>query len=265
MSGASRYAFDNTSEHTGGRFAALQSCYDPVTFARLTDLGVGPGMRCLEVGGGGGSVAAWLAERVGPTGSVLVTDLEPRWMDGLAGHTNVRVVRHDIRSEELPEAGFDLIHSRLVLFHVPERVSALERLVRALRPGGRLVLDEFDCGWAPVLAAPAPGSADLFTKTHEAVMRVLTAAGADTRWGVHAYAALCRAGLVDVSALTHAESWRGGSPGIRLHRANLRELGAGLVEQGLTQEELESCLRLLEDPGFAVNSYPLTTTWGTRP
>jgi hypothetical protein len=37
---------------------------------------VGPGWRCLEVGSGGGSIAAWLCDRVGPDGSVLATDLD---------------------------------------------------------------------------------------------------------------------------------------------------------------------------------------------
>ncbi|WP_327427403.1 class I SAM-dependent methyltransferase [Streptomyces sp. NBC_01236] len=265
MSGTSGYAFDNTSELAGGRFDALETCYDPVTFARLADLGVGPGMRCLELGGGGGSVAGWLADRVGPTGSVLVTDLEPRWMDGLPGRANLRVVRHDIGAEELPEGDFDLIHARLVLLHVPERGAALDRLVRALRPGGLLVLDEFDCGWIPVLASPSPESAALFERMHDAVMGIITAAGADMRWGVHAYAALCRAGLTEVASATYAESWRGGSSGTRLHQVNIRQLAGRLVEKGLTQEQLDDCMRLLDDPDFAVNSYPLITTWGVRP
>ncbi|WP_369245355.1 class I SAM-dependent methyltransferase [Streptomyces sp. R41] len=265
MSGTSGYAFDDISEHAGGRFDALESCYDPVSSARLADLGVGPGTRCLELGGGGGSAAVWLADRVGPTGSVLVTDIEPRWMDGLPGCANLRVVRHDIGAEELPEGGFDLIHARLVLPHVPERRAALDRLVRALRPGGMLVLDEFDCGWIPVLASPSPGAAELFEKTHEAVMGIITAAGADMRWGAHAYAALRRAGLTDVASATYAESWRVGSPGARLHQVNIRRLGGRLPEEGLTEEQLEQCLRLLDDPDFAVNSYPLITTWGLRP
>ncbi|MFC9847038.1 class I SAM-dependent methyltransferase [Streptomyces sp. NPDC060223] len=265
MSGTSGYAFDNTSEHAGGRFDALETCYDPVTFARLTELGVGPGMRCLEVGGGGGSVAGWLADRVGPTGSVLVTDIEPRWMDGLPERGNLHVLRHDISTDELPEEEFDLIHARLVLLHVPERMAALDRLVRALRPGGSLVLDEFDFGYVPVLASPWPGAAELFEKMHDAVMGVVTRAGADIHWGLHAYAALRGAGLVGVASSTYAESWRGGSPGSRLHQVNMRQLESRLVEEGLTEEQLDRCLRLLDDPAFAVNSYPLITTWGRHP
>ncbi|WP_406166817.1 hypothetical protein [Streptomyces sp. NBC_00996] len=55
MSGTPGYAYDDTSERAGGRFEALESCCHPVAFARLADLGVGPGTRCPELGGGGGS------------------------------------------------------------------------------------------------------------------------------------------------------------------------------------------------------------------
>lgn len=259
------YAFDNSSERAGSRYHVLESTYDPVTRARLTELGVAPGMRCLEVGGGGGSVAAWLAERVGPEGSVLATDIQPRWLGGHADHANLRVVRHDITREELPEGHFDLVHARLVLLHLPERRAALERMVRALRPGGRLVLDEFDCDWAPVLAAPSPQAAALFERMHAAVKGILARAGADPRWGLHAYEALRAAGLTDVACATWAEAWPGGSTGIRLHEVNIRDLRERLTEDGLTHDDLDRCVRLLRDPAFVVNSYPLITTWGRRP
>jgi hypothetical protein len=72
----SRYVFDNAAEEqTRERFATLPRLYDPGTIRHLEALGVGAGWRCLEVGAGGGSVARWLAERVGPIGRVLATDI----------------------------------------------------------------------------------------------------------------------------------------------------------------------------------------------
>jgi len=46
-----------------------------MTERRMTALGIREGLRCLEVGAGGGSVAAWLCEKVGPTGRVVATDI----------------------------------------------------------------------------------------------------------------------------------------------------------------------------------------------
>ena len=53
------------------RLAVLEANYDPGTFRLLEDCGVAPGWRCAEVGAGRGSVAAWLADAVGPEGSVV--------------------------------------------------------------------------------------------------------------------------------------------------------------------------------------------------
>ena len=58
----------------GERLDLLEQIYDPVS-RRRRGL-VRPGWRCLEVGGGRGSMAAWLAEKVGPTGHVVATDID---------------------------------------------------------------------------------------------------------------------------------------------------------------------------------------------
>jgi 2-polyprenyl-3-methyl-5-hydroxy-6-metoxy-1,4-benzoquinol methylase len=108
----------------------MQQSLDPMTIARLEALGVGPGWRCLEVGGGGGSIVRWLGERVGDTGRVLVTDVDT---GGLESAGNVTVRRHDIVDEELPDGGFDLVHARLVLLHLAQRDRALTRMARTSR------------------------------------------------------------------------------------------------------------------------------------
>ena len=66
-------------------------------------------------------MARWLAARVGATGPVLCTDIDTRIIESYRGNTpaNLEVQRHDIANDPLPEAGFDLVHARLVLIHVP--------------------------------------------------------------------------------------------------------------------------------------------------
>jgi trans-aconitate methyltransferase len=56
----------------------------------------------------------------------------------------VEVRRHDIETEALPEAEFDLVHTRLELHHLTQRDQALRRMVAALRPGGWIVVEESD-------------------------------------------------------------------------------------------------------------------------
>jgi SAM-dependent methyltransferase len=262
---ATEYAFDNAVvQHTSKRFETRQRCYDPVSVARLANTGVGPGWRCLEVGAGGGSIAEWLGVRVGDSGSVTATDIDTGLL--VVRGSNIEVRQHDIVRDPLPEAVFDLVHARLVLLHLPERRRALERIWRALKPGGCLVLDEFDCTWLPVLAAPDSASERLFARVVGALHRVLADTGADPDWGVHAYRAMVGTGLVELDVDGYSEAWRGGSVGAHLHGANVRQTADRVVATGdVTKRDLEEFLELIEDPDFAVCSYLMLTSSGRRP
>jgi ubiquinone/menaquinone biosynthesis C-methylase UbiE len=261
-----RYAFDNAADEAASRFAILEACYDRASRAGLRDAGVGPGWRCLEVGGGGGSIGLWLCDAVGPGGRVSVTDIAPERIDpALSARGNATVLRHDITADQLPAGEYDLIHARLVLLHLRERLEVLSRLVGALAPGGWLVLDEFDCEWIPVLATSAAGQAELFQDVHSRLMGLLTAAGADIGWGRGVYRALLDAGLEDVAATVFAQAWPGGGTGIGLHRANTEQLRDDLLRGGLPEARLKDFWALLGEPGFAVQSYPLISARGRRP
>ena len=69
------------------------------------------GWKCLEVGAGGGSLVEWMAGR---GAHVTAIDIDTRFVDQLASDS-IEVRRVDIREDELPQAEFDLVHSRLVL------------------------------------------------------------------------------------------------------------------------------------------------------
>jgi ubiquinone/menaquinone biosynthesis C-methylase UbiE len=62
---------------------ALARIFDEGTIRHIEARGIRHGWHCLEIGGGGGSVSAWLAQRVGPEGRVLVTDIDTRFLDRL--------------------------------------------------------------------------------------------------------------------------------------------------------------------------------------
>lgn len=257
------YVFDQSSQVAEQR-KCMQDCLDPGTVGHLEALGVGPGWSCLEVGAGGGSVGRWLSRRVGDAGHVLLTDIST---DGISsdGADNVSVRQHDIVTDDLPEAAFDLVHARLVLLHLPERHLALERMVRALKPGGWLLLGEFDCTWMPVFADRDGVGTRLFGKFHASLCQVLTQAGADVEWGRNAYAALRAQGLREVGTVAQAQAWPGGSPGSRWLHVNSLQLQDKLVATGvITSAELEELRDLLVDPDFVVSSYLTMSTWGRR-
>src|SRR5215472_4758851 len=95
---AGEYVFDNTQKNAEERYRTLSSLYDASTIRHLKNRGVEEGWSCLEVGGGGGSIAYWLCLRVGSAGSVLATDIHPRFLERLS-FSNLEVRRHDIRHE----------------------------------------------------------------------------------------------------------------------------------------------------------------------
>ena len=73
------YLLTNAAAETEVRFDGLAATFDPLTIGHLSSL-VRPGARCLELGAGGGSIARWMAGAVGPTGRVVATDLDVRWI-----------------------------------------------------------------------------------------------------------------------------------------------------------------------------------------
>lgn len=93
------------------RLTLLEERYDPGTIRRVVDIGITCGWSCLEVGVGAGSIARWLAGRVGPTGRVVATDLDIRFSNDAVG-ANLEIWRHDITLDPLPTAEFDLVHVR---------------------------------------------------------------------------------------------------------------------------------------------------------
>jgi len=258
-----RYVFDNAHGKTRERFPALSDLYDDETIRCLQAIGVAPGWQCLEVAAGGGSIAQWLAGKVGTSGRVLATDLDARFLESLAGPA-LEVRGHDIVRDPLPESAFDLVHARLILVHLPERELALAKMVSALKPGGWLGCEEFDSLSMP--ADPTLHPDECALKAQAAMQRVMTARGANTRYGRDLAARMRALGLVDIRAHGRMAMWQGGSAGARLFRANFEQLQNELLRVGLlTQAELDHALARLDDPRTLFPSPVMWTVCGRRP
>lgn len=257
-----RYAFSGAVD-VDAQLVALQEMLDPVSRARFAELGIPEGARCWEVGAGGGSMARHLAELAGPGGTVVATDLDT---GNVAVPESVRVLEHDVRKDPIPDGGgFDVIHARWVLMHLPERREVLARLVDALAPGGLLVLEEPFCATPnQVLAAPDPESADVFTRFIAGILGIMELAGGDLRWAHDAHAAMREVGLADVRTVSHAESAVGGGRGSTLYAVNSRQLREPLRAQGLTDDDLARVRELAADPSFAAMWYENVTTVGRK-
>lgn len=257
----SPYLLDNRKEEAGDRFTALADLYDPVTIRHFDTLGVGEGWRCLEVGAGGGSVVRHLSERIGPTGRVMATDIEPRFLEPLAELGNVDVARHDVVVDPLPEAEFHLIHARLVLVHIPERLVAIRRLVQALRPGGWLLIEDAET----VDPCPDPQTDDerLANRVRGGLAEMFGGHGVDLNFARTLPRLLRTEGLVDIAG----DAYLPLSDGVRLlERANVQQLKDMFLEREIaSKEELEHYFALLEDPTFLLAGVLLRAAWGRTP
>ena len=259
----SGYLLDNGARETPARFAVLSALFDPGTIRHLEACGVGRGWHCLEVGGGSGSIASWLADRVGPTGRVLATDIDPRFLEPLK-LPNLEVRRHDIATDPLPEAAFDLVHARLVLMHLPDRERALARMISALKPGGWLVDEEYDSSSMPPDPAVSPGEALLPTQV--AMFRLLEDHGVDRLYGRLLCGRLRVHGLVRIGGEARAFMWQHASPGAALVRATYELLRDAMVEGDyITPQQFEEDIARLDDPDFLMPSPILWSAWGRRP
>ena len=260
---ASAYLLDNAGREAPTRFAALSAMFDPGTIRHFEERGVTKGWQCLEVGGGGGSIAAWLGERVGPSGRVVVTDLDPRFLETLK-LPNVEVHRHNIVTDLLPEGTFDLVHARLVLVHLAEWEKVLRKLVAALKPGGWLIDEEFDSHSVPPDPIVSPG--EILLKTHIAMGRLMAERGFERRYGRLLFGRLRAQGLISVGAEGRMFMVRCGSPGVSLVRANYEQLRGAMIDPGyITNQEFENDLARLDDPDFMMPSSIMWSAWGRRP
>jgi SAM-dependent methyltransferase len=257
------YLLTNARDETVARFDGLAETFDPITIGHLEQLGVAPGARCLEVGAGGGSIAVWLASRVGPAGTVVATDLDTsRFRPHTITHLEIR--RHDLVTDELPDGPFDLIHERLVLQHVPARMEVLDRLVGALAPGGRILLEDFDTAEVRTTDREAPHH-DLIVRVAIAFNGLLKSRGGATSFAANARRELKRRGLVDTGSSGFVAFAEGGSGFARVIAANTRQVYVQLRESGLSDVELDHFLALLDDPDTIVGSSVLISNWGRRP
>ncbi len=258
-----QYILDNARPEASGRFDALAALFDPGTMRHVEALGPMENWRCLEVAAGGGSIAQWLAAKVGPGGRVVATDIDTRHL-GTLSVPNLEVLQHDILEDPLPEPPFDFVHERLLLIHLPRREEALDRMISALKPGGWLLAEDFDN--ISTRADSELNPAETLLKSSKAQWAVMQAAGVDIGYGRLLAARLKAHGLVQVDAEARIPLWQGGSAFSQLIKTNWNQLHAQMVACGLvTEAELASDLERLDDPAFMSIGSTMWSAWGRKP
>jgi len=244
------------------RRRAYGRVFDPASRRLLATTGLSGGLRCLEVdaGEGDGQLAAWLAGRVGPTGSVLALASAPP----PAVNAGVQVQSGAPRIAALAPESFDLGHGRAALSEVAQFTEALAALLRALRPGGWLVLEEPDFSAARAFT----GSFDQrhgFTTVNRAREAMSRAARRDFAFGARLPGLLQARGLEALELEHDAPLVRGGTPHAALLAAEVVSRAEEYRGAGLSAEDLDHYLSFAADPACWAVPHATIRAVGRKP
>ncbi|MFI1191235.1 class I SAM-dependent methyltransferase [Streptomyces californicus] len=264
MAGTSESYGDEVFSHAAAnerqRLTALSDVLDPVTFSVLAGLPLGERPRCLELGAGTGTVAAWMAAHL-PGAQVTATDVDLSLVTAPRA-ANLRFVRHDITSDRFPAESFDLIHGRYLMHHLPDRERVLGEIVRWLAPGGTLVLE--DPAVFPLYSARDP----LYRAVCLGATEVLAERiGSDcTDWALDLAGKATRLGLTDVTLrVTCPTVTHDNAPG-RFWQLTLAHLGPDIAAlPGLGAEAVAEVITRTSRPEFLDLSMATVTTTAIRP
>src|SRR4029078_7636063 len=136
-------------EEGRARLSVIGDALAASTAALLGSAKLGAGMRCLDLGGGGGDVPRMMARAVGPGGHVVGIDMDA---------VKVGLAQQDARDQRLAHAEFrtgdaaaldadseyDLVYARLLLTHLNDPEATLRRMIAAAVPGGVVVVEDLE-------------------------------------------------------------------------------------------------------------------------
>ncbi|MFI8856976.1 SAM-dependent methyltransferase [Streptomyces prasinus] len=249
------------------RLDAFADLFDPTTFRHLEAVGVGAGWRCWEIGASGASVVAWLAKKVGPTGTVLATATDVTRL-APAARPPVEVRAHDIGAEEPPTGGFDLVHARLPLLGVADRARAVRSMAGALRPRGHLLVEDTDPALQPLACPDEYGPEQrLANRLRQGLRKLLHDQGEDPGDDLAQGRTLPRllreAGLSEVRADAHFPI---AAPACAaLESATVRLARDRLVTAGVaTTQDIDHHLAHIADGILDLATAPMVSAWGRK-
>lgn len=255
---------NNAWEGARQRLAGIETMADDGTIRYLDACDIDEGWECLDAGAGAGSIAKWLCDQVGPGGYVVATDVNTRFLEAIC-HPNLEVRMHDIVVDELPENAFDLAHERALLAHLEDPRDGLDRLIAAVKPGGWVIVEEFD--FLSVVPGPnhrADASA-LFERVMTAHNHVLSARF-DPFYGRRLLHDVGAHELTDIEAEGRTLMLEGGSGGARAFQLTFDQLREPMLRSGMiSAHDIDDVLVLLDDEDWMFMSMVIMAVRGRKP
>ena len=239
----------------------------------LDQAGIEMGWRVADIGCGPIGVLDLLSERVGPTGTVIGVEREPRFAAmaraeiSKRGLQNVAIVEGDTLSAALEKDTFDLVHERLVLINVPvaNQHAIVASMVALARPGGIIATESWDR--ASFACHPEHPSWQILNDAYREAVRATNGDGTSGRtlpW------LLRSAGVTGIRTKVHVRAVEIGDRR-RTHRLGIldvtknRILAAGRLSEFEFNEHRAALAAHLADPDTLLIDQLFVQAWGRRP
>ena len=253
------------------RLVRQSQVWEAATAQALDLVGLTKGQRALDVGCGTGDVMRLMADRVGPEGEIVGMDVDARI--GRHGVEQLRrkhpgqyqFVEADVTQTQFLEQGpFDLVFARLLLFHLRDPANTLRRLWRWVRPGGALLIMDYDTTgarsvpWVPAIQAAARLINDAFAHS-----------GRDIEIGTRIPTLMRTAGIGTCDGCVVSSVMLPARPSARMLRDVLVSLRPRIIETQLETADVMDCM--LDELDRAAESdcfmrWPdLIATWKRKP
>jgi SAM-dependent methyltransferase len=260
--------------HAPNEVDRLQSwahSWEPETEAMLDRIPVQSGWHAIDLACGPLGIIGPLSRRVGPTGRVVASDLNPGMLSAARSYTvenalnNVEFIEANAYQSNLPRASFDLVHARFMFAPLGRDNTLLDEMIALTRPGGVVASQESDeSGY--VCYPPWPAWERLKQLTIDAFAR----GGGDYSAGRRMYGLFRHAGLEHVQTRAACLALPAGHPyrfwPIESALAfRPRFLEWGLITASELDHLLQECERIARDPENFLSSFVVIQVWGRKP
>lgn len=250
------------------RLSLLGSVKWPSTKALLDRIGLRPGVRCLDVGCGIGTVSLRMAEAVLPLGRVTGIDIDEHCLTlarSAAQQLGLDVeFRAGCASNLQDCALYDLVYGRFLLTHLSSAEKALQGMIRAARPGGQVVVE--DIQFTGHFSHPACPAFERYVNLYQ---QVVQRRGGDPNIGPRLLGMFLDAGLSDVEVDVIQPAYRHGNgkqmAAVTMEHIREAVVGAGLASHAEINEIIHEMNAFSNDPRTILSLPRIFQVWGKRP
>jgi SAM-dependent methyltransferase len=250
------------------RLTVLSKDHWPNTSALLARTGIEPGMKCVDLGCGGGEVTIEIAKLVAPKGRAVGIDMDAvklelgRRAAAERGITNVDFKQANVNDWDEPDS-YDFVYSRFLLQHLRRPLDLLSRMWSAVRVGGAIVVEDGDHdGW---YCHPPNRGFDFFVRTYN---EALDHSGGDHAFGRKLYEGFLEVGIPEPEvSLVQSARTRGDVK--QLAWLTLDATKDSIISLGIASlEEVETALndlwQLTEDHRSLIGAPRVFQVWSRR-